>query len=238
MEAANTTFPSPVLALFAPEVGMPLVARLGRLRWLLLFAAACALLAGVAVALRVDGRDATLRELEAQGQLKTMSDKQVDDAQKASERAFMVARIAWAAVEAPVTLALDAAGLLLLSWFLGGKLKAGPLLAVCGAALLPFALGNLLELGAALQQPAVVPQVFHHLAPHDGAEFAAAFGHPLDGPLAKLARAFDVFALWSALLLGFGLSAAAGLPARKAVLATLAGWVLWRLFTHVALAGG
>ncbi|HXN56001.1 MAG TPA: hypothetical protein VN874_07015 [Myxococcales bacterium] len=238
MEAANTTIPSPLLSLFAPDVGIPRVARTGRVRWMLGFATCCALLAGVATALRVDARDSTLRELEARGELKTMSDKQVEDAQKGAERAFMVARIAWAAVEAPLTLALDATGLFLLSWFLRGKLKAGPLLAVCGAALLPFAFANLLEVVAALRQQGIAPGVFNHLVPHDGADLAAALGHPLAGPLAKLAGAFDVVGLWSALLLGFGLSAAAELPARKAVLATLAGWLLWRLFAHVGLAGG
>ncbi|GAC1340293.1 MAG: hypothetical protein NVSMB23_10390 [Myxococcales bacterium] len=238
MEAANTTLPSPLLALFVPDVGVPRVARAGRVRGPLLVAACCSLLAGVAVSLRVDGRNATLRELEQQGQLKTMSDKQVDDAQKAAERAFIVARIAWGAAEAPLALARNAAGLFLLAWFLRGKLKTGPLLAVCGVALLPGAVGNLLEIAAAVQQQGVAPDVFHHLVPHDGSELAAALGHPLDGPLAKLGSAFDVFALWSALLLGHGLSAAAGLPVRKAVLATLAGWLLWRLATHVALAGG
>jgi hypothetical protein len=238
MEAATTTIPSPLLALFAPDIGIPRVARAGRLRPMLVFAICCALLAGVATALHVDAHDSTLRELGAQGKLKTMSDKEVEDAQRASERSFMVARIAWAAVEAPLTLALDAAGLFLLSWFLRGKLKAGPLLAVCGAALLPFAFANLLEAVAALRQQGIAPGVFHHLVPHDGADLAAALGHPLEGPWAKLGRAFDAVALWSALLLGFGLSAAADLPVRKAVAATLAGWLLWRLFAHVGLAGG
>jgi Yip1 domain len=238
MEARNTTLPSPVLSLFAPDLGIPRVARAGRLRWMLGFAICCSLLAGVATALRVDARDSTLHELESQGDFKTMSDKQIEDAQKGAERAFMVARIAWAAVEAPITLALDVAGLFLLSWFLRGKLKAGPLLAVCGAALLPFAFANLLEVIAALRQQGIAPGVFRHLVPHTGEDLAAAFGHPLSGPWAKLAGAFDLVGLWSALLLGFGLSAAAELPARKAVLATLAGWLLWRLFAHVGLAGG
>jgi hypothetical protein len=237
MEVATTTVPSPLLALFAPDIGIPRVARTGRLRPMLVFAICCALLAGVATALHVDAHDSTLRDLGARGELKTMSDKQVEDAQKGAERAFMVARIGWAVVEAPLTLALDAAGLFLLSWFLRGKLKAGPLLAVCGAALLPFAFANLLEVVAALRQPGIAPGVFHHLVPHDVADLAAVLGHPLEGPLAKLGRAFDAVGLWSALLLGFGLSAAAELPARKALLATLAGWLLWRLFAHVGLGG-
>jgi hypothetical protein len=53
----------------------------------------------------------------------------------------------------------------------------------------------------------------------------------------KLLSAFDVFSFWSALLIGFGLAAAAQLPRRRALTGTLAAWLCVRLVTHVAMGG-
>lgn len=233
--------PAFLAALVAPEAAMERVARSGRLRWTLGAALACSLLAGAAASLRVDARDSTLAALDKSGELKTMSDKQVDDAQKERERAFEVGRLAAAAVAPEVSLGLSLAGLLIVSWFLRGKPRAAALFAVAGEALLPFALADLLDAASALRHAAVPPEVGQHLAPRTAADFAAALGHPLAGAGARLGGAFDVYGLWAALLLGYGLASAASLPPRRAVPAALAGWLLFRLFVHVGLptpAGG
>src|SRR5438105_1490951 len=74
--------------------------------------------------------------------------------------------------------------------------------------------------------------------PRARADFwAAAAGHPLMGPAARLLSAVDVFSLWGALLAGFGLAAAAQLPARRALIATLVAWMCYRLLATVAMGG-
>lgn len=241
MSGKRPEAPAFLLALVAPEAAMERVARSGRLRWTLAAALACSLLAGAAACLRVDARESTLAALDKSGELKTMSDKQVDDAQKERERAFEVGRLAAAAVAPEISLGLSLAGLLLLSWFLRGKPRAPAIFAVAGEALLPFALADLLDAASALRHASVPPQVGQHVAPRTATDFALALGHPLSGPWARLGGAFDVYGLWAAVLLGYGLSAAAALPARRAVPAALVGWLLFRLFVHVGLptpAGG
>ncbi|HXN82350.1 MAG TPA: hypothetical protein VN883_07720 [Myxococcales bacterium] len=235
IEAVRRVLPVPLFALFAPDLGMEGVARAGRLRWTFAIALACSLLAGASAALRVDARDSTLFALEKRGELKAMSDRQVEDAQKGNERTFEVSRLALAAVEPPVSLALSLAGLLALSWFLRGKPKASPLFAVCGVGLLPGALADLLDAVAALRHEVVPPEALQHLSPRHLADFAATVGHPLAGAAAKLGSAVDLYSLWGAVLLGYGLAASASLPVRRAVPAALIGWLLFRLLTHVAV---
>jgi len=60
-------------------------------------------------------------------------------------------------------------------------------------------------------------------------------GQPLAGAAAKLGSAVDLYSLWGAVLLGYGLAASASLPVRRAVPAALIGWLLFRLLTHVAV---
>jgi hypothetical protein len=235
IEDARRALLAPLFALFAPDLGMEPVARKGRLRWTLGIALVCSLLAGVSATLRVDARDSTLFALEKRGELKAMSDRQVEDAQKSNERTFEVSRLALAAVEPPVSLALSLAGLLALSWFLRGKPQAAPVFAVCGVGLLPGALADLLDAVAALRHDVVPPDALQHLSPRHLADFAAAVGHPLAGAAAKLGSAIDLYSLWGAVLLGYGLAASASLPVRRALPAALIGWLLFRLLTHVAV---
>ena len=67
--------------------------------------------------------------------------------------------------------------------------------------------------------------------------WSAVAAQPGPAPLMRLLSAFDVFSFWSALLVGFGLAAAAQLPRRRALTGTLAAWLCLRLLTHVAMGG-
>jgi hypothetical protein len=58
------------------------------------------------------------------------------------------------------------------------------------------------------------------------------------GPVGRLLAVVDVFSLWTALLLGYGLLFAANLPRRRALAGTLIGWLCFRLLTTVAMGGG
>src|SRR5262249_42709316 len=86
--------PDAALALVAPDVGIPRVARQGRVRGPLLVAIFCALLSAGAGVLRVDAKDATLREMDKAGELQTSSDRQVEDNTKSAERVYLVKRVA------------------------------------------------------------------------------------------------------------------------------------------------
>ena len=243
MELAKLALPDPLVALVAPDIGMERVARRGTFALPFTIAMTCALLAGGAAALRVNAKDSTLQQLERKDpakadegdRLKTMSDKQVADAQKSNERGFEVKRVALSVVEVPLAFGLSLLGLVILSWFLRGKLKSTALFAVCGVSLLPGAIANVLDAIAALRHEMVPPSVLQHLSPRSATDFAAALGHPLTGPLGLLGSALDLYSLWGAVLLGFGLAAAAGLPVRRALPAALFAWALWRLVIHVAI---
>jgi Yip1 domain len=230
--------PGPALLapLFFTDAAMELVAKQGRVLWPMLIAILCALALGGAEAYRVDAREATLREAEMSGQLKNMSDKQLEDNTKAAERKFIFFRVGWTAVKAPLTWLGSVVGLFALSWFLRGRNLKGAIPAVAAAALLPHALGDLIGAGAALLTQQLSPE-HGPLVPRTLGAVLEAAGLSLGMAAGKLLSVVDFFSLWAALLLAFGLGPAANLPRRKAVVATLVAWLLWRLVTQVAFGG-
>jgi Yip1 domain len=230
--------PAAILALVAPDIGMERVARTGRVRWLLLIAMMCSLAAGLTAAWKVDARNATLASLEKQGQIQTTSDQQIADQTKAAERTFIVMRVGSALVLPAVDLALCCVGLFALSWFLRGRTSGRAVAAVSAAALLPSAIGNVFEAIAAATRRSISPSA-QPLVPRDlSALYASVAGHPLAGAAGRLLSAIDVFSLWAAFLLAYGLVFAANLPRRRAVAGTLIGWLCFRLLTQVAMGGG
>ena len=234
--AAPKRVPLAVQALFTPDAGMPRVARIGRVRYALLFAMVCSIGLGAAQAGRVDARAATLQKLETEGKLPSMSDRQIEEAQKASERVYMVKKIGLGIFEAPFLLLVGAAGLYLMSWFLRGRSKGAELFSVAAYGLLPGAIANLFEAGSALLAPMVGPDD-PGFVPRTLATLAATFGHPAAGALNKVLGAFDVFDLWAAVMMAFGLATAGNLPVRRAVVGTLVGWLCYRLLRFVAMGG-
>ena len=215
---------------------MELQARIGTARLAFLIAFTCAVLAGFAQAWRVDSRGATLKKLEQGGQLLTMSDRQLDDETRSADRLYQVMRVGKGLFEAPVSLGLTSLGVVILVWFLRGKIKGRAVVPVAAATLLPNAIANLLDAVSALNHATLPPQGAM-LAPRNLASIAAAFGHTLEGPFLKLGHAADLFSLWAAIMLGFGVAAVGGLPVRRALVGTLAGWVCWQLLTNVAVGG-
>ena len=239
-QAEGTTRPArlplPLEATLLPDAGMPRAARMSRARGPLLFALICSLAWGVALAAQVDARDVTLRELDMQGKLPTLSDRQIEEAQRTSERGFMVKKLAIAAVEPPLMLLASALGLFALSWLLRGRSQAGQVFTVSAWALVPAALGDLVEAAATLLRGSISPEA-GPITPRTFAALAEALGHAASGPAAKLLGAIDVFDLWGVVLLGFGFAAAAQLPTRRALTGTLIAWVCYRLLRFVAIGG-
>jgi hypothetical protein len=234
--SAGERQPSPLGLLFAPDSGMERQARAGRVLWLFLFAWLCSILLGVALALRVDARDSTLRKLDQSGQLKTMSDRQVADETRSAERVSQVLSVAKGVVGAPLQLGLASVALLGLAWFLRGRVKGRAVVPVAAATLLPGAIANLLDAVSAFRHAALPPEGLP-LAPRSLGALLPLFGHPLTDPWLKLGNALDIFSLWSAIMLAYGLAAAGQLTKRSALLGTLGAWVCYRLLTHVAIGG-
>ena len=239
VEMRGRTFrpPTAAVALVAPETGMERVARGGGVRGPLLVAMVCALLSAGAGILRVDAKDATLRALDKAGELQTSSDRQVEDSTKSAERVYMVKRVAGALFEPPLQLGLLCVAMFGLAWFFRGRSEGRAVPPVAAAALLPLAIANLLEAFATFQHAAIALDGPPSL-PRTLADFwSAVAAQPGPAPLMRLLSAFDVFSFWSALLVGFGLAAAAQLPRRRALTGTLAAWLCLRLLTHVAMGG-
>ena len=227
------TVPPALLALVAPDTGMERQARVGGARLAFLIAFACALLAAFAQVSRLDARSATLEKMEKAGQLQTMSEKQLEDETRNAERLAQVGKVATGALEAPVFLLLQGLGVVVLVWFLRGKVKGRAVFPVAAAVLLPTAVANLLDGITALRQ-ASLPVGAVVLAPRNIAAIAASLGHALPMPWAKLGNAFDFFSLWGAVLMGYGVASAGEVPLKRAMIGTLCAWLCWRLLTNVA----
>jgi len=220
--------PAQLVAIVAPDVGMPRVAREGKARWALLFAMLCSLAFAGAQATRVSAREETLQQLEMSGQLKDMSDRQIEEQAKSSEHKFVVKTAAAALFKEPLLCLAYLICLYALSWFLRGRSNGGAIAAVSAAALLPGALRDLLSAGAALMH-STLPTEGPPLVPSTFNQISALLGHPMMGMLAPLGNALDLFSLWAALLFGFGLAAAASLSRTRALAGALVAWTLWRL---------
>jgi Yip1 domain len=228
--------PPALVAMVAPDAGMERQARVGKPGLAVLIAIVCALFAAFAQASRVDARSVTLQKLEKEGQLTTMSDRQVDDETRNAERLFQVVRVASGAFEAPAFLLVGGLAVVVLVWFLKGKLKGRAVFPVSAAVLLPGALANLLDGITALRMGALPPG-HAVLAPRNLAGVFASLGAPLSGAALKLGTALDFFSLWAAVLMAFGVAAAGDVPTRRALIGTLCAWVCLRLVLAVAIGG-
>jgi hypothetical protein len=233
---AAKALPPALLALVAPDTGMERQAKLGGVKFALLIAFGCSLLAGGLQAFRVDARAATLQKLEKQGQLQNMSDRQIEDETRNAERIYQVMRVAGAAVEAPLQLGLACLAVLGLGWFLKGRVKGSMVAPVAAATLLPGAIANLLDAVSAFRYASLPPEGAQ-LAPRTISAVLAVFGHPLMGPWAKLGNAFDFFSLWAALMLAYGVAFAGQIPIKRALGGTMVAWICLRLLTRVATGG-
>lgn len=228
--------PPALVAMVAPDAGMERQARVGKPGLAVLIAIACALFAGFAQASRVDARSVTLQKLEKEGQLTSMSDRQLEDETRNAERLYQVMRVAAAAAETPAFLLLGGLAVVVLVWFLKGKLKGRAVFPVSAAVLLPGALANLLDGITALRMEALPPGSAA-LAPRNLAAIFASSGAPLAGAALKLGGALDFFSLWAAVLMGFGVAAAGDVPTRRALVGTLCAWVCYRLIVSVTPGG-
>jgi len=232
-----TGVPPPALvALVAPDSGMERQARVGKVGLAVAIAFACALFAAFGQSIRVDARSATLQKLDASGQLTSMSDRAIEDETRNAERLYQVMRVAWGALETPVFLLLGALAVVVLVWFLRGKVKGRGVFPVAAAVLLPGAIANLLDGITALRQQSL-PAGPAALTPRNVSAILAALGHTLSGAALKLGNAVDFFSLWAAVMMAFGVAAVGDVPTKRALIGTLAAWLCLRLIVSVAMGG-
>lgn len=228
--------PSPLALLFAPDRAMERQARVGRVLWFLLFAWLCSLLLGAALVVRVDAGSSTLRTLETAGKLQGMSDRQLADETRNAERVFQVESVAGRAVGVPLQFGLACVAVLGLCWFFRGRVKGSAVAPVAAATLLPGAIADALDAVAAFRH-VVLPPEGVPLSPRALSAFLTLAGHPLAGPWIKVGNAFDVYSLWGAVLMAYGVAAVGQVPRRAALPGTLIAWVCYRLLTQVAAGG-
>jgi len=228
--------PPALVALVAPDSGMERQARVGKAGLAVAIAFACSLFAAFGHSMRVDARSATLQKLDAADQLASMSDRAIEDETRNAERLFQVMRVAWGALETPVFLLLSALAVVVLVWFLRGRVKGRGVFPVAAAVLLPGSIANLLDGITALRQQAL-PAGPAALTPRNVSAVLAALGHTLSGAALKLGNAADFFSLWAAIMMAFGVAAVGDVPARRALIGTLAAWLCLRLVVSVAMGG-
>lgn len=221
------------MALFVPDRGVPRLVAAGRFRLSLGIVVAAALLAAAAISIRLDVAPAVRAESaggppagaaapapqagDAPVEVKT--DREIDE-EIAKRTAIVRVKLGLAAaLGTPAQVLLLALALFLLGRYVGGKPTTAGALAAAATGALPWAVRSLLAAAAAWRQDAVTPSELGSLV----AGLPMAGGHPI---LARLAAGVDLFSLWSVLLCGLGLAAAAGISRVRATVAVAIGFAL------------
>ncbi len=135
----------------------------------------------------------------------------------------------------PTVRALAVAFCLLAAFRVAGAKPSFPgALAVAAWGLLPLSLRDLLSLPALLRMHGIEAQEADRALP---SSLAALLPSHLDGPLAGLAQAFDMFSLWSLALVTIGMAHVAAVRRRRALAVVLVLWGSYILLSHVARPG-
>jgi hypothetical protein len=224
-----------IRALLVPDRGVPALVSAGRARLSMAIAIAAALLAAAALSARLDmapavraenaggpppgaGPAAAAPAAQPPGEDKTDRDIQ----EEIDKRTAIVEVKAWldAALGTPGRILGLALALLLLGRYIGGKPTFQRSLAAAAVGALPWAVRSLVDAVATLRQASIGPADLGQLV-------AARLPVPPDNPLlGRFAAGTDLFSLWSVLLCGFGLAAAAGIGRTRAFVAVAVGYLL------------
>ena len=230
---------APVAALLFPDRGVPPIVAAGRFHLAMAITIVCALLAAAAISLRIDvgpevraasGGDpppqaASGGESQPVEEIKT--DIEVEE-EIAKQTAVVRVKVGLAAaLGTPAKILLLALGLFVLGRYVGGKPTTQGALAAAAVGSLPWAVRSLIAAAAALRQPAIAPADLDGLV---AGGFASALG---PSALATVFGGVDLFTLWSVVLCGFGLSAAAGIGRVRSFVAVTIGFALILLLTSI-----
>lgn len=206
-------------AVEAKRWGLPLV---------LLMASVAA--AAVAWFLRWDATGSVVQNLAMSGELMRATEVEIADQIAQAERMALVAGIAKGVFVMPVLVLLLAVAVKLTGWFVGRPAPFPRAFTTAAVSLLPIALYYLLFSVAVLFQQQVTEGMRETLLP-------STLGHliePSSPALRRLLSAVDFFNLWSAVLLGLGISEATGLKRWKGV---ALGLLLYAMYAAVFMIG-
>jgi Yip1 domain len=194
-------------AVFDPTVAVPAAVERRAFGFPILLLVLAVSASGAAVAYRLDPSPVVTQGLEAKGELKKASEREVSDEIQQAQRVALVGGVAKGLLAMPLLALLAALVLKIVGWVLGRKVLYAEALTTVGLALIPAALFHLILAAVALKQPVIVPSMIASLLPSSLADVAS---FQDAGPKAlKVLKAFDFFNLWGAGLLGLGFAQAA-----------------------------
>lgn len=214
-------------ALLVPDRGVPPLVSAGRARLALALVIGAALLSAAVLSARIDTAPA-VRAAHAGGPGgppgagppgEDMTDTAIQE--EIAKQDAIVQVKAWleAGLGTPARILGLAIALLVLGRYVGGKPTFQRALAAAAVGALPWAVRSLVEAGAMWRQARVLPADLGNLV---------AAGLPLssENPIAARLLAPDAFALWSLVLVGFGLAAAAGIGRVKSFATVTVSYLL------------
>lgn len=227
-------------ALFVPDRGVPPLVAAGRFRLAMALVVGAALLVAAATGRRLDvgpevraenagGAPSSRAPAKAGsaspdlGEVKT--DRQIDDEIEKRTAVLQVKLGIGAALGTPIKLLAIAFFLFVLGSYVGGTPTLQRALAAAAVGALPLAVRDGLAAIVSWRQATISPADLDGLV---ASRLAVAVHHPL---VARLLARVDLFAVWSVVLWGFGLAAAAGLGRVRAFTTVVVGFTLYVLLT-------
>ncbi len=197
-------------------------------------------LAGAAVGARLETSRLVIPKLAEAQELSKASEREISEQIDQAQRVAIVAGVAKGLFVVPLQVLLAAVGLWLLNWLFSRSATFAKLVTVVALAMLPVALSQGVLLASALNQPSLSPKMVATLVPSSLVPPEGGAGVPRSGgffkaqALQKVLGLVDFFHLWSALLLGLGLSSAAKV---NRVVGVLCGAALYFLVMAAVTAG-
>ena len=229
-----------VTALLIPDRGVPRLVTAGRFQLAMALVVGAALLAAAATGRRLDvgpevraenaGRAPSTQASAKAGAAapdlaEVKTDRQIDE-EIAKRTAVQQVKLGLgAALGTPMRLLAIALFLYVLGAYVGGTPTLVRTLAAAAVGALPWAVHDTLAAILTWRQPAITPADLDGLVV---SRVAVAVHHPF---VARLIARADLFAVWSVVLWGFGLAAAAGLGRARAFVTVGVGFTLYVLLT-------
>ncbi len=193
--------------------------------------AAATMFGAAAMSARLDARPAALTALEQEGKLHDATDRDIAEATQKEQRLTTAKLLGVALVQPWISAALLTLGIALGAWLVAARLSWGAAWVIACHALLPQAIKNVIAGAAALSRSS--------LSLSAARDLVAASAAPLfHGPFAHLAAQLDLFAIWSALLVAFGVAAVARTPRPRCIAIALAGLGCWAALLFSISNGG
>lgn len=220
----------PAQAMVDPLDGVALAVENRRFGWpmgAVMFAGCMAALAYFA---RWDSAASVIGELTMSGELGRATEAEIAEKILTASRVALIAGMAKSIFVTPLLMLVVAVVLKFTGWLFGQRAAFARCFTAAAIAALPLALYQLILAGCTLHQLSVTEEQVKTLVPSS----LAAIVRTLPPRAATAATAVDFFKLWSAWLLGLGLSSASGMRRGRAV---LLGFTLYAMYAGIFVIG-